>query len=131
MREADTRQSPCHPTYERVYAVVSMIPAGKVATYGQVASVVGNCTARMVGYALAALPEAYDVPWHRVINAQGKISPRAKSASTELQRQLLEAEGIQFSSAGKVDFRTVRWEGPPLEWLLENGFEPVPTWREE
>lgn len=117
------------PTYERVYAIVRVIPAGKVATYGQVASIVGNCTARMVGYALAALPAGYDVPWHRVINAQGKVSPRDHSESTALQRQLLEDEGIRFNAAGKVDFRQVRWKGPALDWLLANGFEPGPSWR--
>lgn len=68
------------PTYERIYEVVRLIPPGRVATYGQVASIVGNCTARMVGYAMAALPPGSDVPWQRVINAQGKISLRADSA---------------------------------------------------
>jgi methylated-DNA-protein-cysteine methyltransferase related protein len=119
-----------HPTYERVYEVVSMIPTGKVATYGQISSIVGNCTARMVGYALAALPQDYDVPWHRVINAQARISPRAHSESTALQRELLENEGIRFSSTGRVDFGIVRWGGPPLEWLLAHGYDPAPSWRE-
>ena len=122
---------PKSPTYERVYLVVSQIPAGKVATYGQVASIVGNCTARMVGYAMAALPAGYDVPWQRVINAQGKVSPRARSESTALQRKLLEDEGVKFSAVDKVDFGRVRWEGPSLEWLLENGFDPGPSWREK
>jgi methylated-DNA-protein-cysteine methyltransferase-like protein len=122
---------PQSPTYERVYLVVSQIPAGKVATYGQVASIVGNCTARMVGYAMAALPAGYDVPWQRVINAQGKVSPRARSESTALQRKLLEDEGVKFSAVDKVDFGRVRWEGPSLEWLLENGFDPGPSWREK
>ena len=102
---------------------------------GQIASIVGNCTARMVGYALAALPQHYEVPWHRVINAQGKISLRARSEGTALQRQLLEDEGIQFNATGKVDFRLVRWKGPPLDWLLANGYAPrglpAPSWREE
>lgn len=124
----DTR----HPTYERVYEVVRAIPAGRVATYGQVASIVGHCTARMVGYALAALPDAYaDVPWQRVINAQGKVSPRAHSASTALQRELLEEDGVSFSKEDKVDFGRVRWAGPTTEWLLAHGFDPAPSWREK
>ena len=57
------------------YAVVRQIPAGKVASYGQIAEIVGDCTARVVGYAMAAAPD--DVPWQRVVNAQGKVSPRA------------------------------------------------------
>ncbi len=123
--------NPQHPTYERVYLVVSAIPAGKVATYGQIASIVGNCTARMVGYALAALPQGYDVPWQRVINAQGKVSPRARSESTALQRELLEGEGVEFSPAGTVNLRLQRWDGPSLEWLLAHGFDPAPSWRQQ
>lgn len=121
-----------HPTYERVYEVVRAIPAGKVATYGQVASIVGHCTARMVGYALAALPQGYDdVPWQRVINAQGKVSPRARSESTALQRELLEREGVRFTKADRVDFRQVRWDGPSTEWLLDHGFDPAASWRDK
>ncbi len=67
------------PIYHRIYLVVRQIPRGKVATYGQIAVIVGGCTARMVGYALSATPQQSDVPWQRVINAQGKIS------ETELQ----------------------------------------------
>ncbi len=118
-------------TYERVYAVVQQIPNGKVATYGQVASIVGNCTARMAGYAMAATPADYDVPWHRVINAQGKISPRARSENTALQQQLLEEEGVRFSASNRVDFKQVRWEGPSIEWMIDNGYEPAPSWRED
>ena len=63
------------PIYSRIYAFLRQIPPGKVVTYGQVANLLGGCTARMVGYALAALPAGSDVPWQRVINHQGKISP--------------------------------------------------------
>lgn len=119
------------PTYERVFAVVRLIPLGRVATYGQVASIVGNCTARMVGYALASLPARSDVPWQRVINAQGKISLRADSAGNLLQRQLLEEEGVRFDAQGRVELRRFRWAGPQLDWLLEHGYDPEPSWREE
>ncbi|MCL4861379.1 MAG: MGMT family protein [Caldilineaceae bacterium] len=122
---------PMDPTYERVYAVVRLIPPGRVATYGQVASIVGNCTARMVGYALASLPARSDVPWQRVINAQGKISLRADSAGNLLQRQLLEEEGVRFDAQGRVELRRFRWAGPQLDWLLEHGYDPEPSWREE
>ena len=61
--------------YERIYAVVRLIPPGKAAAYGQIAAIVGDCTARMVGYAMASVPTGSDVPWQRVINAQGKVSP--------------------------------------------------------
>jgi methylated-DNA-protein-cysteine methyltransferase-like protein len=118
------------PAYERIYAVVRSIPAGRVATYGQVAAIVGNCTARMVGYALAAVPPGSNVPWQRVINAQGKISLRADSAGHERQRQLLEAEGVQFDGQGKIALRRYRWAGPQLDWLLEQGYDPAPSWRE-
>lgn len=110
------------PNYERIYAVVSLVPPGQVATYGQIASIVGNCTARMVGYAMAALPIGSPVPWQRVINAQGKISPRGNDQSTLLQQQRLEAEGIQFDAEGRVNLRQYRWSGPQLDWLLEHGF---------
>jgi methylated-DNA-protein-cysteine methyltransferase-like protein len=101
---------------------VRQIPSGKVATYGQVAAIVGDCTARMVGYAMAACSD--DVPWQRVINAQGKVSPRADSWGTEVQRLRLEEEGIVFDADHKVNLAQVRWSGPSLEWLLENGFTP-------
>lgn len=114
------------PTYERIYAVVRQIPSGKVATYGQIAAIVGGCTARMVGYAMAALPFGVDVPWQRVINVQGKISPRGAGDGGLQQRQLLEAEGVNFDAAGRVDFSQVGWQGPDWEWLDQNGFNPAP-----
>jgi methylated-DNA-protein-cysteine methyltransferase-like protein len=116
--------------YVRIYAVVRQIPPGKVATYGQIAAIVSDCTARMVGYAMAAAPSGGGVPWQRVINAQGKISLRADSAGAALQRQLLEGEGVRFDREGRVNLREFRWPGPALEWLLENGFEPTPSWTE-
>lgn len=119
------------PIYERIYLVVDEIPAGRVATYGQVAAIVGNCTARMVGYAMAALPDGSAVPWQRVINAQGKISPRGDQGSSIVQRLRLEEEGVGFSVDGKVDWSAVRWPGPTTEWLLAHDFSPGPAWTEE
>ncbi len=114
---------------ERIYLVVRQIPAGKVSTYGDIAAIVGGCTARMVGYAMAAADDS--VPWHRVINAQGKISPRGDGSGEQLQRARLEDEGIHFSGEGKVNLRLVRWLGPTTEWRLANGFEPEPFWRDQ
>lgn len=118
------------PIYERIYAVARQIPAGQVATYGQIRAIVGGCTARMVGYAMAALPFDTDVPWQRVINSQGKISLRAGGNGGALQRQLLEAEGVHFDSkTGRVDFNRFGWLGPDWEWLEWNGLNPAPILR--
>src|SRR5688572_20716654 len=116
------------PMQERIYLVVRQIPAGKVSTYGDIAAIVGDCTARMVGYAMAAA--SGDIPWHRVINAQGKISPRGDGGGEQLQQTRLEDEGIHFTD-GKVDLKRVRWLGPSMEWKIANGFDPAPTWREK
>ncbi len=109
------------PLYERIYAVVRQIPGGKVATYGQVAAIVGGCSARMVGYAMAALPYDTDVPWQRVINRMGKVSPRSGGSGSALQRQMLEAEGVRFDHDGRVDFAEAGWPGPDWEWLERSG----------
>lgn len=114
------------PLYERIYAVVRQIPPGRVATYGQIAAIVGGCTARMVGYAMAAVPFGSDVPWQRVINRQGKISLRTSGHGSARQRQLLEAEGIRFDVKERVDFEKVGWTGPDWGWLEFHGFFPAP-----
>jgi methylated-DNA-protein-cysteine methyltransferase related protein len=100
------------PLYQRIYALIRQVPAGKVTTYGQVARRVGGCTPRLVGYALAALRSSKDeseVPWQRVINRQGKISPHGDGFGSAIQRQLLEDEGITFSVDGVVDLDTYGW----------------------
>ena len=97
--------------YARIYAVVKRIPRGRVATYGQVATLAGlDGHARQVGYALHNLPDRSDIPWHRVINARGEISPRTAGDSHELQRMLLEAEGVMFSLDGRVALRKYQWK---------------------
>ena len=93
----------------RIYTVVSLVPAGKVTTYGQVARLAGVAGARQVGYALAALVGANDVPWHRVINARGEISLRP-GGGEQRQRQLLEAEGVRFDPRGRVSLERYGWE---------------------
>lgn len=112
-------------TYQRIYTLVARIPPGQVATYGQIAAMVGNCTARMVGYAMAALPFDTEIPWQRVINRQGKVSPRGGGDGALRQRQLLEAEGIRFDKNDRVDFSQVGWAGPEWDWLADNGFFPT------
>lgn len=97
----------------RVWAVVERIPSGKVATYGQIAAlaaVPGRSGARQVGYALASLGQDSDIPWHRVINAQGRLSPRADPDAARYQRLLLEAEGIGFDHRQIIDLEQYRWQ---------------------
>ena len=96
-------------TYQKIYEIVQEIPEGKVATYGQIAQMVGSCTARMVGYAMSALPAGNDVPWQRVVNRQGKISIRSNGSEDDLQRRLLINEGIVFNNSGKIDLAVYRW----------------------
>ena len=102
----------CVSRYDQVYELVGMIPAGEVATYGQIASYIDRCTPRMVGYAMAATPSGRDIPWHRVINSQGMISVRANGDRDMLQRLLLGAEGVVFNKNDKVDLSVVGWKGP-------------------
>jgi methylated-DNA-protein-cysteine methyltransferase-like protein len=97
--------------FEQVYQMVRQIPDGKVATYGQVALWLGwPHGARTVGWALRALSEGSGVPWHRILNAQGRIS----QADAELQQELLEAEGIVFRPDWSVDLKQYQWTGPHL-----------------
>jgi methylated-DNA-protein-cysteine methyltransferase related protein len=103
------------PLYEQIYGVVRQVPRGRVTTYGAVARIVGGCTARMVGYAMAATPEGSGVPWQRVINSQGKISPHGDGYGTTIQRQLLEEEGIPFDLEGKIDLAKYGWPEPPVK----------------
>lgn len=99
--------------YEEVYRASRMIPPGRVTTYGTIAAMTGRpMAARAVGYALRALPDGTDVPWHRVINAQGRISLKARHPhETDLQRQLLEREGIVFDAEDRVDLHAYGWAG--------------------
>ncbi len=96
--------------YERIWSVVERIPRGRVATYGQVARLarIGN-SPRVVGYALHSLPEGLPVPWHRVINAQGRISLPKRSGAYARQRRLLEAEGIVLVN-DRIDLATFGWK---------------------
>jgi len=97
--------------YERVYALVATVPAGRAVTYGQVARALGVARgARAVGYALRALSDHEGVPWWRVVNASGGISLRGGlGLAEELQRELLEAEGVAFGLDGRVKLAAHRF----------------------
>jgi len=120
--------------FERVYRLVRQVPHGKVTSYGAIARMLGHPrAARTVGWALHSLPSSVspseelppsvppsggderggDVPWHRVINSQGRISTSCREHSANLQRTLLEAEGIQFDERGYVDWDRFGWIGLP------------------
>ena len=95
-------------SHERILAVVRRIPRGRVATYGQIAGLAGfPRQPRLVGYALRHAEDG--VPWHRVVNAEGRISVRAASESVSVQRAVLEAEGVRFDLTGRVDLRRQTW----------------------
>ena len=110
--------------YKRIYVVVRYIPPGKVATYGQIAKISGVLHTRIVGYAMAALPPDSDIPWQRVINHQGKISPRSSGNGGTIQRQRLETEGIRFDRNGRVDLNKYGWKYPDSERIEGDFFNP-------
>ncbi|MEJ2760235.1 MAG: methylated-DNA--[protein]-cysteine S-methyltransferase [Gammaproteobacteria bacterium] len=97
--------------YRQIYRQVRRIPAGRVATYGQIAALAGQPRhARQVGYALAALQDVDDpVPWHRVVNARGEISARSTPGYEDYQRILLEEEGVEFDHNGRLSLSRYRW----------------------
>lgn len=99
--------------YDRIHQVVARIPEGRVATYGQVAVLAGlPGHARQVGYAMASLPDGSSVPWQRVVNARGEVSPRAgdPGLAQGYQRHLLEEEGVVFDHHGRIDLGRFQWE---------------------
>ena len=97
--------------YDAVYTLVRDIPAGRVMTYGQIATILGAPrAARAVGYALRALPEGTDVPWQRVINSRGGVSARGETGRPSLQYELLDEEGVLFGSDDRCDLGVFRWE---------------------
>lgn len=99
------------PFTERVVQIIRDIPAGRVMSYGQVAAAAGNPRgARQVARILHSMSAKYELPWHRIINAQGGIStPSDREEKGGLQRELLEAEGVAFMESGKVELQVYRW----------------------
>ena len=110
--------------YERIYTVARLVPCGQVATYGQIAAVIGaTTTARQVGEAMAALRDHQiepPVPWQRIINAQGKVSTGPR------QQRLLEAEGVVFDARGCTDLQRFGWRGPDAAWAQAHGMQLLP-----
>ena len=98
--------------YRAVYAAVRRIPAGKVATYGQIAMLAGSPRAsRIVGGALHRNPEPGNTPCHRVVFRDGSLAPGFAFGGTGAQRALLEAEGVTFLPDGRVDMARHQWTG--------------------
>ncbi len=96
--------------FERVYEVVEQIPKGMVATYGQVAKLVGEPRkARYVGFALHSNPRPGEVPCHRVVFADGRLADGFAFGGPDVQREMLEEEGIVFRADGRVDLDACRW----------------------
>lgn len=98
-------------SYDLIYAAVRKIPAGRVSTYGAIARIAGlDGQARLVGYALSNLRDGSTVPWHRVINAQGKLSlERAASSAGVTQHMRLRREGVTVDAAGRVSLARFGW----------------------
>lgn len=98
--------------YQRVYEAVKKIPCGKVTTYGQIALMAGSPRAsRVVGGALHRNPTPGEVPCHRVVNREGRLAPDFAFGGPDVQKMLLEAEGVAVSSAGLVDLSQYLWMG--------------------
>lgn len=96
--------------FNRVYDMVRQVPRGMVATYGQIAKLIGEPRrARYVGYALHVNPEPGTIPCHRIVFADGRLAEGFAFGGPEAQRALLEAEGVGFLADGRVDLEAFRW----------------------
>ncbi len=121
--------------FETVWDIVLEIPAGKVSSYGQIASMIPpdadreparmkRLAPRWVGTALRKTPRGKSIPWQRVINSRGMISFPAGSQQADEQRRLLEMEGVEFDSRGRVDLRRFAWQGPDEAFLRRRKLLP-------
>jgi methylated-DNA-protein-cysteine methyltransferase-like protein len=96
--------------YDRVYKIVSQIPKGKVATYGQIAAMAGKpFAARAVGTAMRKAPDYLDLPCHRVVSQSGRLAPSYAFGGADRQRELLEEEGVSFRENGSIDMKPHLW----------------------
>lgn len=101
---------PTENFYERVYRVAAQIPRGKVATYGQIAALLGNPRAsRAVGWAMQNAPAGLAIPCHRVVNQSGSLAPEYAFGGAARQRALLELEGVVFREDGRIDMARCLW----------------------
>ncbi len=104
------KAKPAKSSWEPIYRQVKLIPRARVVTYGELARVVRvRGGARVAGYAMAACPRGRGIPWHRVLGAGGRI--RLREPVAQLQRQLLESEGVQFIG-DRVDMKIHAWTKP-------------------
>lgn len=111
---------------QRIRETVCEIPKGRVASYGQIAEIAGIPRgARQVGYTLRHLPKGHAVPWHRVVQASGRIAFDKNSPQFERQQRRLIIEGVTVS-AGRIDMKRYRWQ-PDLDELL---WKPTSAWDE-
>lgn len=96
---------------QRIWATVALIPPGQLATYGQIAELIGAWgAARQVGWALRRLPLPSPIPWHRVVNARGCVSlSPAREGSDWIQAELLRGEGIAVDDQGRLALARHRW----------------------
>lgn len=98
-------------TFVKIYDIVSQIPVGKVATYGQIAVLAGMPKgARVVGWAMRAVPENWVLPCHRVVNKTGNMAPEYAFGGHEVQRSLLKAEGVTFNINGLINMEENLWK---------------------
>lgn len=98
--------------FKKVYEIVSRIPEGKVATYGGIGKLLGYPRgAKVVGWAMRSAPEGLNLPCHRVVKATGELAPRYVFGDVEIQRAMLEAEGISFREDGTIDMEKHLWLG--------------------
>lgn len=103
------------PFTRDVIHIIQNIPPGNVLTYGMVAALAGHPgAARQVARILHSMSEKHDLPWHRVINAAGRISLRP-SGGHDIQKHRLESEGVRFDRSGRVDFQECLWDVPAME----------------
>lgn len=97
-------------TFERIYEIVKQIPKGKVASYGRVAALAGNpAWSRVVGYALHVNPDPDSIPCYRVVTKDGKLSEAFAFGGINVQRELLEKDGVGFLADGRVDMDKFEW----------------------
>jgi methylated-DNA-protein-cysteine methyltransferase-like protein len=109
--------------FDRIYDAIRQIPEGRIASYGQISKIVGHCSAQMIGFALAALrdrPDGDEVPWYRVVNSQGRVALTG-DYGINMQRSLLEQEGVEFDEDGVIDFFRFGWLGAPSSFKLKKG----------
>lgn len=98
-------------TFDKIYEVVVKIPSGTVATYGQIAILAGNPHwSQIVGYALHVNPRPGIIPCHRVVNRFGEVCEGFAFGGADIQRQMLESEGIVFGEDGKIDLKRFLWK---------------------